>query len=316
MTPLHLTEDQHALQTAVLQTLSDNMTGQSRDDCKRLFHGRGGCWVGAESVTVEKYGCCIALILYHADNNPFWEDLIADFCREQGYQFAVQRRWMAGSPWEFPHSEATETLFATEQGLSYQLRFDRQNPGLFLDMAAGRQWVRRQSAGWRVANLFSYTCGFSLAAAAGGATATVNFDMSRAALKLGKDNMVRNDLAGQHQYYPHDINKSLGKISKLGPFDLVIIDPPTQQRHFDPVGDYRRLLRRSVDWVVPGGWLMLTQNDPQTRATAVIDDFSTLLAAHFSFDSRLQNPDEICERDPELGLKVLLFRRNHQPQPV
>ena len=305
-----LTQSGHSLQAAVLQALNDNIAGLAQDDCKRLFHGRGRCWVGAESITVEKYGSWIALVMYHAENNAVWETLIGAFCRERGYQFAIQKRWQTGSPWTFPNDLPPNAVIATEQGLAYQLGFDRQNPGLFLDMAAGRQWVKEHSAGWHIANLFAYTCGFALAAAAGGVTSTVNFDMSRPALGLGRDNMRRNALPGQHQYFPHDITKSMGKISKLGPFDLVIMDPPTQQRHFDPIAGYRRLLKRSADWVVPSGWLMLTQNDPQLPVSAVIDDFSTQLRDTFTFVSRLQNPVEICERDPELGLKVLLFQRN------
>ena len=49
-------------------------------------------------------------------------------------------------------------------------------------MRYGRRWVRQQAAGKRVLNLFAYTCGFSVAAIAGGAQQVVNLDMAKAAL--------------------------------------------------------------------------------------------------------------------------------------
>lgn len=53
------------------------------------------------------------------------------------------------------------------------------------------------AAGLRVLNLFAYTCGFSVAAIAGGAARVVNLDMSRPALSRGRDNHRLNghDLA-------------------------------------------------------------------------------------------------------------------------
>ena len=77
---------------------------------------------------------------------------------------------------------------------------------------------------------------FSVAAMAGGATQVVNLDMARAALSRGRDNhrLNQHDLS-QVVFLGHDLFKSWGKVAKYGPYDLIIIDPPSFQRgSFDP----------------------------------------------------------------------------------
>ncbi|MFN3496069.1 MAG: class I SAM-dependent methyltransferase, partial [Hydrogenophaga sp.] len=119
-----------------------------------------------------------------------------------------------------------------------------QNHGLFLDMAEGRRWLRENARGARVLNLFAYTCGFSVAAIEGGAEHVVNLDMSRAALSRGRDNHRLNghDLS-QVSFLGHDLFKSWGKVINNGPYDLVIIDPPSFQKgSFLLTKDYQRVL--------------------------------------------------------------------------
>ena len=58
---------------------------------------------------------------------------------------------------------------AHEDGLAYLMRpGDGLNMGLFPDMREGRGRVRAWAAGKRVLNCFAYTCGFGVAAMAGG----------------------------------------------------------------------------------------------------------------------------------------------------
>ncbi|KAF1047296.1 MAG: Ribosomal RNA large subunit methyltransferase I [Xylophilus sp.] len=93
-------------------------------------------------------------------------------------------RLMAGAVPE-PH-------VVTEAGARYRVHVLRgQNHGRFLDMAAGRQWVRGHLATWpraRVLNLFAYTCAFSVVALQAGAKSVVNIDMSHGALATGQQN--------------------------------------------------------------------------------------------------------------------------------
>ena len=93
-----------------------------------------------------------------------------------------------------------------------------------------RQWVADHSQNSRVLNLFAYTCSFSVAAIAGGAQQVVNVDMSRSALQRGRENHRLNQLDERRStYLAVELFRSFSKLRKLGPFDLIICDPPGDQ---------------------------------------------------------------------------------------
>lgn len=196
-----------------------------------------------------------------------------------------------------------------EDGLAYRLDLMRnQNIGLFLDMRHGRRWVREVAAGRRVLNLFAYTCGFSVAAIAGGAEAVVNLDMARAALARGRDNHRLNghDL-GRVSFLGHELFKSWGRLKREGPYGLVIIDPPSFQRgSFELDRDYRKILRRVPELLAPGARVLACVNDPATGADFIIRTMGEE-APGLVFRERLANPPEFADEDPEGGLKALVF---------
>ena len=197
-----------------------------------------------------------------------------------------------------------------DSGLRYQLDLGlKQNTGLFLDMRYGRRWVREQAAGKRVLNLFAYTCGFSVAAIAGGAEQVVNLDMARSALSRGRDNHRLNghDL-GRVSFLGHELFKSWGKVRKSGPYDLIIIDPPTFQKgSFVLTQDYRKILRRLPELLTDGGTVLACVNDPAIGPEFLIEGMAEE-APDLVFVERLANPPEFPDNDPAGGLKALVFR--------
>src|SRR5690606_24677512 len=102
----------------------------------------------------------------------------------------------------------------------------------------GRRRVRAASAGKRVLNLFAYTCGIGVAAAAGGADEVLDVDFARSALDVGVANAARNGLAFdvlQDDVFPV-IRQFAGQpvggrgrptYTRLAPrtWDLVVLDP-------------------------------------------------------------------------------------------
>ena len=72
-----------------------------------------------------------------------------------------------------------------------------QKGGLFLDQRENRALVRTLARGRRVLNLFGYTGGFSIYAAAGGAARTTTVDVSAPAIAAARRNFERNDLAAE-----------------------------------------------------------------------------------------------------------------------
>ena len=161
-------------------------------EVRRLLHGRGRCWPGLEQLTVDWLQGTLLVCLYRdpgAAALAALQDSLHALTRQPQWassgaeRLLLQLRYLADSPALWLHGTPVQQCQVSEQGLHYLLDLgSKQNNGLFLDMRLGRQWVREQAAGRRVLNLFAYTCGFSVAALAGGAQQVVNLDMARAAL--------------------------------------------------------------------------------------------------------------------------------------
>jgi 23S rRNA (cytosine1962-C5)-methyltransferase len=223
----------------------------------------------------------------------------------------LQHRYVHGSESEWLAGEPQAQWPIIEDSLHYLLDLgSKQNSGLFLDMRLGRQWVREQAAGKRVLNLFAYTCGFSIAAIAGGAAHVVNLDMARAALSRGRENHRLNghDLS-RVEFLGHELFKSWGKVRKSGPYDLVIIDPPSFQKgSFALTQDYAKILRRLPELLTEHGIVLACVNDPDIGPDFLIEGMAAE-ASQLRFIERLNNPPEFPDISPESGLKALVFQQ-------
>jgi 23S rRNA (cytosine1962-C5)-methyltransferase len=149
-----------------------------------------------------------------------------------------------------------------ENGLRFGVDLLRgQKGGLFLDQRDNRALVRTLASGRRVLNLFGYTGGFSVYAAAGGARATVTVDVAAPAIAAARRNFERNGLpTTDARFVTGDAFAFLEKAARDGErFDLVISDPPSfaPNRRALAAGlrAYRRLHRLCASVVAPGGTL-------------------------------------------------------------
>lgn len=280
-------------------------------DACRLLHGRGHCWAGYEHVSLDWYSPLLLITLFAEETEErlqHWAALL-QAAIPAAEAVVVQYRCRPGAPFRVLAGEMTESMVIEEHGLKYWLQLgQQQNTGLFLDMANGRRYVQDHADGKRVLNLFAYTCGFSVAAVAGGATSVFNVDMSHRALSCGRDNhRLNGHELGRVEFAGLDIFRSFGRIRRRGPYDLVICDPPTFQRgSVDIRKDYPRLLKRLPEWLVPGGEALLCLNAPDLEASYLIE----LVAEHCPdcvFIERIANPEVFVEANPEAGLKVLRF---------
>ena len=289
-------------------------------ETRRLFHGRGRCWPGLEQLTVDLLQGVVLVALFKEPLPEQLEDLkrlLLEISRSPEWQqcgahtLLIQHRYLPQSTAEWLVGSEIEEMTIVEGGLQYRVDLGlKQNTGLFLDMRYGRNWVREQANGKRVLNLFAYTCGFSVAAIEGGADHVVNLDMSRAALSRGRDNHRLNghDLS-KVSFLGHDLFKSWGKVINSGPYDLVIIDPPSFQKgSFLLTKDYQRVLRRLPELLTAQGTVLACMNDPAFGSDFLIDGV-TQEAPGLRFEQRLENPPEFADVDPESGLKALVFQR-------
>lgn len=297
-------------------------------DAQRIFHGRGGLYPGCEAWTLDVFPPVFVLTSF-APATEVQLDAVGA---------ALQARWAQLAPgqalnWVFQHrgealrlegrsdtrlmaGSVPEPHVVTEDGARYRVHVLKgQNHGLFLDMAEGRRWVARHVAahraatgrGAKVLNLFAYTCAFSVAALRAGAAQVVNVDMGRGAIASGQHNHQLNGLADA-RFLAHDIFSSWGKITRGGPYDLVIADPPSYQKgSFVATKDYARLARRLPDLLAPGGHALLCLNAPELGS----DFLQALVRAEapgLAFVGRVENPQVFADVDAERALKVLVFR--------
>lgn len=289
-------------------------------ETRRLFHGRGRCWPGLEQLTVDWLQGVVLVSLFKEPEPQQLEDLkqllmgltgSVEWQQSGAHTLLLQHRYLLQSTTEWLLGDALEEMTITEGGLKYRVDLGRkQNAGLFLDMRYGRDWVRANADGKRVLNLFAYTCGFSVAAIEGGAAHVVNLDMSSSALSRGRDNHRLNGHdVSQVTFLGHDLFKSWGKVIGKGPYDLVIIDPPSFQKgSFLLTKDYQRVLRRLPELLTEQGTVLACMNDPAFGSDFLIDGV-TREAPSLSFVERLENPPEFPDADIECGLKALVFRQ-------
>jgi 23S rRNA (cytosine1962-C5)-methyltransferase len=161
----------------------------------------------------------------------------------------------------------TDEIVIHEEGVPFAVRLgDGLSTGIFLDQRRNRCIVRELAKGLRVANLFSYTCGFSIEAAVGGAKSTVSVDVSQAALERGRAGFTLAGIEGEtHRFVAEDVFAWLARGQRRQErFDLVIVDPPsyssTKKRRFVAESDYGELIALAAALVAPGGRILACCN--------------------------------------------------------
>jgi 23S rRNA (cytosine1962-C5)-methyltransferase len=282
-------------------------------DAQRLFHGRGRRYPGLDHIAVDYFHPLLLVTLFEpveaAWLQQLGEELAALGATTGVTAVAVQRRFGNPERLQCLWGELPRKLWAREAGLQFGLQLDgRQNLGFFLDMAVARQWLRERAPGCKVLNLFAYTCAFSVVARAAGAPQVVNLDMAAAALRQGQQNHQRNGLATGVQYLGHDVFRSWGKLRRLGPFDLIVVDPPSNQPgSFVAERDYRRVVAKLPELCTEGAEILLCLNSPHLD-TGFIRQLVQQQTPGLEFQERLHNPPAFVDTNPELSLKVMSYR--------
>ena len=303
-----------------MQALLDAIAAlQPSTDAQRVFHGRGGLHPGCEQWALDFYPPVWVLTSFqpvaddvlatlHAALSARWAQVAPD----QTLNWVFQWRHDGGADTRLKAGSVPDPHVVTEHGARYAVHVARgQNHGLFLDMAEGRRWVREHATanpGLKVLNLFAYTCAFSVAALQGGARQVLNVDMSHGAMGIGQHNHALNGLQAGARFLAHDIFSTWGKITRSGPYGLVILDPPSYQKgSFVATKDYAKLMRRLTDLLAPGGHALLCLNAPEL-GVAFLQDQMQALAPELVFQQRLPNPAVFADVSPDKSLKVLLYK--------
>lgn len=133
-----------------------------------------------------------------------------------------------------------------------------QKTGFFLDTREMRLLVQQFAKDKRVLNCFSYSGGFSVYAAKGGARSIKNVDCSKQAMEFAKQNMELNGIKTEQEYIVDDVFMYLQNHAIEE--NLVILDPPAlAKKRGDLKGAYRGYLhlnRLALEKMPPKSYLL------------------------------------------------------------
>jgi len=237
----------------------------------RLLHGESD---GLPGVVADRYDRFAVLKLYSAGLTPWRDDIVEALRAECGDLSGVYGRDEiprddddeGGAPagrvlWG---AEPPELIAIDEFGMKILVDVRRgQKTGLFLDQRENRRLVRDLARSRPEAlNLFSYTGGFSVAAALGGSTHVVSSDLDKDALALARETFTLNGLdPADHAFAQGDAFDLLALYKRQGRrFDLVVCDPPafakSQKAVEGALAGYASLNRAALHVLSPGGLLV------------------------------------------------------------
>lgn len=246
----------------------------------RLVHGESDGWPG---LVLDRYGSAFVVKLYTQAWLPRWGEVKA----------LLQERLPAIAPGTAPttlilrlsrniqENAARDHGLADgqvvwgdagsglqsflESGLDLEAEVLRgQKTGFYLDQRDNRRRVESLAAGRTVLNVFSFTGGFSIYAARGGAISVTDLDISEHALSGSRNNFARN------RHYPavdqchHECVQADAFDWLAAPnaasFDLIVLDPPSLARREaereGAIRAYGHLANASMRRLRPGGILL------------------------------------------------------------
>ena len=303
-----------------IEKLKDILEINSKElsvEFKRLFHGRGGLYENFKFLTIDSINDILSIAFYQPIESTFEDELlsmITNFTENSKHTTIVlQRRYLKNNSVDILKGSLEDDIYAIENGIKFKLNLlSNQNNGYFPDMKNGRTFVTENSKNKKVLNLFSYTCAFSLFALKGGAKSVSNIDMSKSALTTGRTNHHINNIDTYNvKFSPYNILKSFSRIKRDGPYDLIIIDPPTLQKgSFEATKDYNKIIKK-LDQISSENCIILScLNSPDLNSQFLIDLFKEF-APTFKYIKRVENLKEFPCIDEDRSLKNLVFRKNN-----
>jgi 23S rRNA (cytosine1962-C5)-methyltransferase len=197
----------------------------------RLVNGEGDCLPG---LVIDKYNNVLVIQISTLGMEKLRNWLIEYLVRKINPQTIYEKSIIPSRKEEglndfegLVYGNPIDEIEILENGLSFIVSIlEGQKTGFFLDHREMRQFIKALSPGKKVLNCFSYTGGFSVYAAAGGAVAVASVDISQKAIKMASRNMAINsfDKKIETQYFADDVFKFLRE--KDLDYNIIILDPP------------------------------------------------------------------------------------------
>ncbi|MFX4217955.1 class I SAM-dependent methyltransferase [Aliarcobacter butzleri] len=297
-----------------LKKLIQNNLENKTFEIKRVFHGRGNFYEDFNYLTVDSLNEILFATFFEesSDENEIIKAL-KDIANAYNYKtFIVQKKYKKDELNEAIIGEIPPFYIVVENGLKYKINFFNKNIGIFLDMKIGREYISSICKDKNVLNLFSYTCAFSVVAINAKAKQVVNVDMAKGALTTGRENHHINNLDTKKvKFMPYDILKSWNRIKKEGPYDIIIIDPPSFQKgSFAATKDYEKIIKKLPELASENCIVLSCLNAPELDSDFIKQKFEEF-APTFKFEKRLENLKEFITNNEEKSLKNLIFKKQN-----
>ena len=204
----------------------------------RLVHGESD---GLPGLVVDAYdGWCVTQ--FTSAGAEYWRQTVIDALMAAGAKGVFDRsdvevRRREGLPMEgtvgvLAGGEPPDLIEIHEGAIRYLVDVRKgHKTGFYLDQRDARAQVAALAEGREVLNCFSYTGGFGLACAAGGARCVENLDLSKSALDLAARNfaLLLGEGGGRcpATFTCADVFRQLRLYRDQGrQFDLIVLDPP------------------------------------------------------------------------------------------
>jgi 23S rRNA (cytosine1962-C5)-methyltransferase len=243
---------------------------------------------GFPGMVADRYGETLVVKLYTAAWLPRWEEMEGVLREVLNPRFLVLRmsrniqdeaaqRW--GLEEGFVGAVGDEVVVFRENGIHFEAAVRHgQKTGFFLDQRENRARVERLSEGREVLNVFSFSGGFSLYAARGGAKSVTDLDISGHALESAGRNFELN---------ANDVR--ISQVSREGvqadafrwmdeagrSYDLIIVDPPSlakrKKEREGAIRAYQRLNARAIGRLRRGGILVAASCSAHVAAAEFFD---------------------------------------------
>ena len=228
----------------------------------RVIHGEGD---GCPGLVIDRYDNVAVVVFDGAAASAFWRPRLPDVIAALDEVLPVDHVWLRGERGQRGAGEAwrgdpPELVAITEDQARFHVDVRHgQKTGFFLDQRDNRRLIRRHALDARVLNVFSYTGGFSIHAALGGAERVTSVDIAAPAIAALEANLVLSGIPREvHESAAMDAFDFFARAAKKQrTWDLVIVDPPSfapsERTKPAALAAYGRLAAAALEVVAPGG---------------------------------------------------------------
>jgi 23S rRNA (cytosine1962-C5)-methyltransferase len=239
----------------------------------RWIYGESDGWPG---LVLDRYNRTLVLKLYTAAWLPCLEQILALLRKRleperiilrlsRNIQTVARDRFSQADGQILLGGPLAGPVIFLENGLQFEADvLHGQKTGFFLDQRDNRRRVEALAADKRVLNAFSFSGGFSVYAARGGAQAVTDLDLSAHALAAAQRNFALNETvpsirACQHELVQAEAFEWLSGNAGAR-FDLIVLDPPSlakrEEERAGAVRAYGKLVSSSLGHLARGGALV------------------------------------------------------------